>query len=396
MASFADALTAGYAPRLRRSVIDDVTGQPVVTSPPTGEIATRSTFFPVGVDDGGTLRYPVWPGFVTGAVEAAKLPGQVYRGEVSIFDPSSGRVSDEAIGRATDLAGLAMTGSMPFKAPAGALRSFGGAAAKADPLADLELALSKGIADSPQAPPAGPRRLDPNAASWDVYHGSTAGPDFRRFDPQASSNPAERGAVFFAPSPETASGYAGAVAQSAEAGNRVFRATVEPGRTKVFDLADMAENDLAFTARAREITMGQGIPGHGPLFDDYMAGFRASRAQDREIAAQLQQMGYAPGDPSPVSYGWGHIGAAVERAKAEGLDTAILRGLAEHGGDDQAIALTPGRVRSYYDPSQVLFSKLPAALGVGAAGVSMLAGGDEAQAAPASFSDALASSYRNR
>lgn len=346
-------------------------------------LAYRSALLPLGRTNAGNVTWAV-PQAVLSALGAAQFPGQVYRGEASVYDPITGHVSDEAVGKAFDLAGTAMTGSLPFKAPAGALRSFGGAAAKADPLADLEFALSKGIAENPQAPPAGPRRLDPDAPSWDLYHGSTAGPDFRRFDPKASTNPAERGAVFFAPDPETASGYASATAQGGEAGNRVFRATVEPGRTKVFDLADLAENDAAFTARAREITAGQGGASHGALFDQYMTGFLANRAQDRDLAAQLREMGYAPGDPSPVSYGYGHIGAAVERAKAEGLDTAILRGLAEHGGDDQVIALTPNRVRSHYDPSQVLFSRLPVGLGLGGLGAAALVSPDAAQAAPQS------------
>lgn len=344
-------------------------------------LAYRSALLPLGRTNAGGLTWAV-PQAVLSALGAVQYPGQVYRGEASVYDPETGRVSDEAVGKAFDLAGTAMTGALPFKAPKGALRMFGGAAEQSadDVLGSLEAALSKGIADNPQAPPTGPRRLDPNAASWDLYHGSPGGPDFQRFDPQVANNPAERGAVFFAPSPETANGYATTAASAGEAGARVFRANVEPGRTKVFDLADLAETDPAFTARAREITTGEGGAGVGSLFDDAMANFRANRGQDREIAAQLQEMGYAPGEPTPVSHAWGHIGAAVERAKAEGLDTAILRGLAEHGGDDQVIALTPNRVRSFYDPKQVLFSGLP--LGFGLAGAGMLASPRDAQAAP--------------
>lgn len=345
-------------------------------------LAYRSALLPLGRTNAGSLTWAV-PQAVLSALGAVQYPGQVYRGEASIYDPATGRISDEAVGKSFDLAGTAMTGALPFKAPKGALRMFGGAAEQGadDVLGSLEAALSKSIADNPQPPPTGPRRLDPNAASWDVYHGSPGGPDFQRFDPQVASNPAERGAVFFAPNPETANGYT-ATGGIGEAGARVFRANVEPGQTKVFDLADLAETDPAFSARAREITTSQAGAGHGALFDDAMANFRANRGQDREIAAQLQEMGYVPGEPTGVSHNWGHIGAAVERAKAEGLDTAILRGLAEHGGDDQVIALTPNRVRSFYDPRQILFSGLP--LGFGLAGAGMLASPSDARAAPLS------------
>ncbi len=124
---------------LRRSVIDDVTGQPVITSAPTGEVVQRSTLLPVGRDDAGRL-VPALPSIVTGAVEAAKFPGQVYRGEASVYDPTTGQVSDEAIGKAADIAGLAFTGSVPFSKPAGAIGMFGGRNAKTADLPALKLA----------------------------------------------------------------------------------------------------------------------------------------------------------------------------------------------------------------------------------------------------------------
>lgn len=252
-----------------------------------------------------------------------------------------------------------------------------GEAAHADPLAALEAALG----DLPAAaPPLGPRRLDPTAASWDLYHGSTPGPDFPRFDPMRGTNPAEQ-AVFFAPNPETASGYAGSPRAGAEAGSRVFRTTVEPGRTGVFDLTHLAETDPAFNARARELTTRDSGATYGPVFDDYMSDFRARRAQDQDVARQAAEMGYPvhPDHTSNVSFGFGHIGAAIERAKAQGLDTAILRGLAEHGGDDQVVALTPNRVRSAYAPDQLLYGA--AGLGAGTAAFGFGVPG-EAQAAP--------------
>ena len=300
---------------------------------------------------------------------AVTAPRDAYRGDLQVFDPATGHVSDEAMRRANEMAGLAMTGSAPFKAPAGAVRSFGGAAAKDDPIAALEAMLAD---IKPEAPAPGPRMLDPTAKSWDLYHGSEPGPDFARFDPTKSSNPAESGAVFFAPDAETAANYAGSPKAGAEAGSRVYRTTVDPGRTGVIDLAHLAETDPAFNARAREITAGHN-PANAPLFDDYMAGFRSGRTQDQDIARQLAEMGYAPNpsDGTRVSHGHGHIGAAIERAKAQGLDTAILRGLAEHGGDDQVIALTPNRVRSYYAPDQLLYSGGPGGLAAAVSNLGM-------------------------
>lgn len=360
MATFGDLVSG----RLRRSVIDPETGMAVVTSAPTGEVRQRADLLPIGRDDSGAL-VPAVPKALFDVIDAARFPGQVARGEKQVFDPTTGHVSDEALGAANGIAGLAMTGSLPFSAPKGAVRSFGGAAAKDDPLAALEAAL---VDIKPEPARAGPRLLDPNAKSWDLYHGSEPGSDFARFDPTKAGNPGER-AVFFAPSAETASDYAGRPKAGAEAGARVFRATVEPGRTGVFDLSRLAETDPAFNARARELTVRDSGAAHGQTFDTYMDGFRASREQDRAIAAQAAEMGYeiGPDAASRLSHGHGHIGAAIERARAQGLDTAILRGLAEHGGDDQVVALTPGRVRSAYAPDELLYSGGPAGAAPGAA-----------------------------
>lgn len=377
--SFLDNLTGAYS-GLRRTVIDPETGRALITSEPTGEVVQRSSVLPIGRDDGGRLVAAV-PGLAMQAVEAARFPGQVYRGEASIFDLATGHVSDEAIGKSFDLAGTAMTGSLPFKAPKGALRMFGGAAEQSadDVLGSLEAALK----DIPQqAPPPGPRLLDPQAKSWDVFHGSPGGEDFARFDPARNSNPHER-AVFFAPSGETASDYAGKVTSGGEAGARVFRATVDPGKTGVFDLTRLAETDPAFNARAREITVEGSGAVHGPSWDEHMADFRAARAQDADIARQVAELGFTP-DPNAgtrISYGHGHIGAAIERARAQGLDTAILRGLVEHGGDDQAVALTPGRVRSAYS-GDLLYSTAPTAIGAGSVAAAAIANPGEATAAP--------------
>lgn len=53
-----------------------------------------------------------------------------------------------------------------------------------------------------------------------------------------------------------------------------------------------------------------------------------------EMAAEAQR----------VPYSLGAVSAAVRYARDKGLDTATLRGLAEHHGADQVVALTPNRV----------------------------------------------------
>jgi hypothetical protein len=355
---------------LRRSVIDPDTGRAVVTSAPTGEVVTRGQLLPLGVTDAGRLTVAL-PQAALGAYDAVRLPGQVARGERGVFDPMTGHVSQEALGAAFELAGTAMTGSLPFSVPKGALRSFGGAANKAD---DVLAALEAGLADyvsppiamKPQAVALGPAadvrppmRLDPSAASWDLYHGSPASPDFQRFDPSLAAIPSERGAVFFAPDAATAVSYAGQVGAGAEAGPRVFRTTVTPGKTALFDLAELAETSPAFNARAKQITIDEAGPQWGPFHDDYVKGFKTRRDEDRAINAQVVEMGYPASELAGLSYGHGHIGAAVQMAREQGLDTAILRGLVEHGGDDQVIVLTPNRVRSAYAPDQLLYSGGP-------------------------------------
>ncbi|MCJ2085501.1 hypothetical protein MKK88_05765 [Methylobacterium sp. E-005] len=357
-------------------MLDDVTGNPLITSAPTGEVRQRASLLPLGVTDDGKMTLAV-PQMAFDAIDYARAPQRAYSGELPIWDPATGHTSDAARDAVTGLAGLAMTGSMPFKAPAGAIRSFGGAATHNDILKALEAEIANYTPKPPPSVPVStfdtsglkldwvdrkPMQVDPTAASWDLYHGSTPGPDFARFDPNMNNVTSERGAVFFAPEPRAAAEYAGQPVAGAEAGSRVFRATVDPGKTGVFDLPHLAETDPAFNARAREIYTEAGGPSVGALHDSYMESFRNNRVGTREANQQAEAMGYAPSVLDGLSYGHGHIGAAVERAKAQGLDTAILRGLSEHGGDDQVIALTPGRVRSYYDPSQLLYSGGPAGL----------------------------------
>lgn len=71
-----------------------------------------------------------WAGDLKDVVTA---PQRAYTGELQVWDPATGHTTDAAQNAAMGIAGLAMTGSAPVPAPAGALRVFGGrSAATAD------------------------------------------------------------------------------------------------------------------------------------------------------------------------------------------------------------------------------------------------------------------------
>ena len=57
------------------------------------------------------------------AVGAFMLPGDVYSGDAQVFDPATGHVSDDAITRSADLAGLVTLGAGAIPAETAALRS---------------------------------------------------------------------------------------------------------------------------------------------------------------------------------------------------------------------------------------------------------------------------------
>lgn len=99
-------------------------------------LAYRSALLPLGRTNAGNVTWAV-PQAVLSALGAAQFPGQVYRGEASVYDPTTGHVSEEAVGKSFDLAGTAMTGSLPFPKPAGAIGMFGGRNAKTADLGAL-------------------------------------------------------------------------------------------------------------------------------------------------------------------------------------------------------------------------------------------------------------------
>jgi hypothetical protein len=75
-------------------------------------------------------------GVAQGLLDAAKLPGDVYQGNVSMLD-QYGRTNPEVIGRSADLAGLVMGGGMPM-AERGALGMAGGRLKVLPPMESLQ------------------------------------------------------------------------------------------------------------------------------------------------------------------------------------------------------------------------------------------------------------------
>ncbi|MGY2052415.1 hypothetical protein [Methylobacterium sp. JK268] len=330
-----------------------------------------------------------WPARLAQSVASAvTAPYRAYTGDLPVYDPMTGHTTDQAIDAANDMAGLAMTGGLG----AGVRKEAGEAVLGAgpilthadDPLAALMAGLDTAPTPAIAAAPVGrgaAGRLDPAAPQWDLYHGTSA-PDFARFDPtvpgaRGGGMPSERGTLFFSPSPDEAGGYAFGD------GARTIRATVDPGRSAVFDLPALMRDDPSFVAQARETFLrdngGKRPAALGKMFDDHLARVQQAHDEADRINAQMAALGASPTAQPSVAFGYGASGAAIQRAREQGLDTAILRGLGESAGGDQIAVLTPGRVRSYYDPSQLLYGAVPAAAGLAAAAGS----GGDAKAAPA-------------
>lgn len=308
--------------------------------------------------------------------DAVTAPRDAYTGDLQVLG-ADGHPTSEAMDRANGMAGLAMTGSLPFGAPKGALRMFGGGAEHADdPLAALSAALGDFKPNSLNDKPF--TFVDPKAKQWDLYHGTNAAQDFDRFrvdlprvERDTKGAPGEAGALFLSPAAAEAEHYAGDIAsRSADgygfrggpAGPRVIRATVDPGKTDLIDIPRLYETDPSFVERARQAYFadsGGDTPITRQVFDTHHAQVMDDIRATRETEGMARAMGFDPLPPK-VKYGYGATSAAVDLAKERGLDTAVIRGLNESNGGDQVIALTPGRVRSYYDPDHVLFSGGPA------------------------------------
>lgn len=257
------------------------------------------------------------------AYRAVTLPGDVYAGRTAPDSP-------EAIERSADLAGilaLGGTGAARIEmVPRGSIGSSGGGMPLPPPKVPAPPprlpGASKPTHDIPPPPPQG-AFVDPAAAEWTAYHGSPVG-DIERFDPSIGGY--ERG-VFFSPDPLEAERY----------GTSLYKVRIDPGKTEVYDLNKLID-DPAFRAKVREDWVGDGrLPREQlePLYDQQFADILASRERAR-----------ARGEEWNAPYSWGAVNPAIEEARAKGLDTIILRGLNESFGNDQIVALTPGRVTS--------------------------------------------------
>ncbi|WP_156383936.1 hypothetical protein [Methylobacterium sp. Leaf456] len=375
-------------------MVDPLTGRALVTSEPTGEVVQRSSLLPIGRDASGRL-VPAVPGFIADAPQAiasaVTLPRDAWRGDVETMPSRMSRQEGE---RVADLAGLAMTGSLPFKAPKGALRSFGGAAEQSadDIFGSLEAGLAAATKD--MVPEVTPRSfVDPAAKSWDLYHGTASPVDFARFRtdlPQemrpntVGSNQGQ--AVFFSPSADEASHYAlgrRATGQGVEAGPRTIPVTVDPGKTGVLDMVELAQQpDFADRVYAAAVA------SHGnPTDPSQLRSIRnvvdlVHKGQLDQIASAKafnEQYGHLGVSEMPTyNYMGGGTDVAVQMAREQGLDTAIIRGLHESNGGDQVITLTPGRVRSRLS-GDLLYSGGPSGAAVGAAALSAPS---DAQASP--------------
>jgi len=265
--------------------------------------------------------------------------------------------------------------------------------------ASLENARARGLIDDPPPPPPrsarGPARVDTSHPQWTLYHGTEAPVDFDRFDPgnvalKKHSTPDQDG-VFLAPSPDSADVYANGVATdvAGAAGPRIFKVNVDPGRSATFDVADMARNDPAFIDMIHKTNReGQGRDTSKMLQSaDQREAWSRKRLSDALAQADSEAemwRGFGRmteeefGMPVPsqetiarkieearrMPYSTGAVSAAVRHAREQGYDTVVIRGLAEHGGSDQVVALTPGRVRNAFD-GRLLYGLAGAGVGLG-------------------------------
>ncbi|MFG1340376.1 hypothetical protein [Xanthobacter autotrophicus] len=223
-------------------------------------------------------------------------------------------------------------------------------------------ALRRGTAEAArtyraQAMPAvQPKPIPESADLMTLYHGTGAPADFQKFDPYAGGSrrhsAADEAAVFLSPDPKVANAYAYGerAAEPGAAGGRVFKLSVDPGAHEALDLPDLIRNSPEFRdallRHYAELNPGGAASGQSAM-QAYIDRTNAAAANSRLLA----ERGGAPelademaAEAQRVPYSLGAVSAAVRYARDKGLDTATLRGLAEHHGADQVVALTPNRV----------------------------------------------------
>ncbi|MFG1433192.1 hypothetical protein V5F44_19385 [Xanthobacter sp. V2C-8] len=185
--------------------------------------------------------------------------------------------------------------------------------------------------------------VDPQAKTWDLFHGTTALNDFKRFDPSSeaaqigtSLQGAEKGVVFLTPNPEEAGRYASFSDPQGEAGARIFRVAVSPGKTAVFDIPELLRSGVKRFATALKDAWERHDLGEN------------GRELNAEMRAAKAMLARTDMDRPAVEHTLGATHAAIDLARKEGLDTVVVRGLNESKGGDQVIVLNPDRVFSSY------------------------------------------------
>jgi hypothetical protein len=218
-------------------------------------------------------------------------------------------------------------------------------------------------------------RVDPNAEEWRLYHGTSSPISFDKFDVNAAgkfSAVGEKGVSFFSASPEEAAGYAGSFSHKEEdaAGPRVYPVRVTPGKSAVFDVQRLPL-DPEFRASMRKIaTKYSGRPTSVEDAERLGRMFDKNFQEDMQIHESNKKLYASEGEPEPKPNFRGSLGAtsaAIARARQQGLDTVILRGIPESRGRDQVAVLNPDNIRSALDPKDILAQRrqepLPEGLG---------------------------------
>jgi hypothetical protein len=180
-----------------------------------------------------------------------------------------------------------------------------------------------------------------------AYHGTRASEDFSIVDPTKSKGKEEEGVAFFTRNPEQASSYATLTGRETEgAGPRVYPVNIVPGKTKTFDLLDMWKNDPSFREEMKARN-----PGMFSYWEQQIE--EGIRYQDDVINPRFREHGL-PEESYQIPLSTEATLIAINRAKKEGLDTAIIKNIQEHG--EQIIVLNQANIKPRFaeDNSWVL------------------------------------------
>lgn len=235
--------------------------------------------------------------FLSGAVSHAR--DAAMAGPNFTRDFLAGKIdpgSEEAAGGAFQAAATAMTGSLPFGVPAGALRTFGGRAAVTADHAALDRAAAM------QAAGASPKSIW-QGTGWGLGRDGVARfeipDDAARLLPQTGASATTLGSVLDHPALFDA--------YPAMRDVSVFnRPELGANAADVFDLPHLMENDPAFVARARQTVIDEngGAARAGRMFDERHARMLDEFQSARDLNRQLTEMGYPATEVPQVQWGW--------------------------------------------------------------------------------------------